>query len=178
MLHGNFGEDIVINFWAFDHPRWNFRKVLVSDFLSVISSPFHLMGFFPESWKRRKARKGGKLVELLTRSVVVLSYLRETQSRSHTRAFFLPTDVATKPKQFHLFSLFKTNLLFSMLTKKTFHKPELFLSLVTRVVSSRIRLTFALACFKLPEVYPQDTLKSKRELKSSLVSITSLLNTT
>lgn len=158
MLHGSFGEDIVINFWAFDHPRWNFRKVLVSDFLSVMFSPFHLMFSFPESWKRRKARKGRKLVELLPCSIVALSYLRGTQSRSHSRVFFFPTDVVTKPKQFCLFSLFKTNLSFSMLTKKTFHKPRLFLSLVTRVISSWIRLTFTLSCFKLPKVYPQDTL--------------------
>lgn len=117
MLHGNFGHKfIIIPDWTLEK-AW-FRIFFLSPLLLSISH------FFPENWKRRKARKGRILVELLICSVVALSYLRGTQSRSYIRVFFFPTDVVTKPNQFYLYSLFKTNLLFSMLTKKTFHKPR------------------------------------------------------
>lgn len=45
--------------------------------------------------------------------------------------------------------------------EKTFHKPRLFSTLITRILSSWVFWTFIFACFKLPKIHQQDTPKNK-----------------
>lgn len=124
MLHGNFGEDIVNNFWAFDHPRFNFQKDLVQDFLPVISFPFH--PFFQRTEEEEKLKREETWSNYLFVALLSFPTSEGLTSEAIIECSFFLTDVVTKPNQFYLYSTFKTNSLFPCSLWKLFTSPDCF----------------------------------------------------